>query len=357
MTEVATTTETEETVTKTAEVTAEATAQQGEENAEIVNDVNSEQENVEQQQEVEIDLYGDYKPAATSATVDTSDPEKAETAIQSLKDENKALLGKIESLTSELEYLVKVQDHPTIQAARKLIERDGDANVSAFMEVATTSNPRRMSAEKIYEQQMTDFLVKKGFKGEGLTEKLEDALERFSDKDELEKEMTIQSYREKLVNDFDAKTQEFLGISDQSKQQQASVAQANENNFLLLKSEIARLSEQGKFGVFSTDSAWKENALQKLQSVFRFDERLNVDVAHAIKVINYAVNPDAVERELIKIGRSKATPERLVNHAAKAEKDIIADEKKNMSAAKGVFDAMDEVIRKRREPQTKQMSN
>jgi hypothetical protein len=342
MTEVATTTETEETVTTTAEVTADAPVQQGEENAEKVNDVNTETDIEE-----EIDLYGGYKPMATATATDTVEPEKAAEAIHALREENKALLGKIESLTSEIDRLSQMYDHPVVQAAKTLVEQDGDANISAFMDIAATSNPRKMSPERIYESQMSEFLIKKGFKGDELKHKLEDALDRFSDKDELEQEITIQAYREKLIHDFDSKTQEYLGVNDEKRQEQAHIAKAYQNNFLMLKSEIDRLAEQGKFGVFTADSAWKQSALQKIQSVFRFDKNLNVDVAHAIKVINYAINPEAVEKELIKVGKTRVTTEKIAHHATKPEKDLIADEKKNASALKGTFDAMDEIIRQR----------
>lgn len=342
-------TETVETVNKDEQAAAEASTQQGAEPTEKVNDVNTE----EVTEEGEIDLYGGYKPMATAAAAAT-DPEKVNEQLQSLKEENLALLGKIESLTSELERLSQMYDHPIIQSAKKLVENDADANIAAFMDIAATSNPRKMKPEQIYQMQMADFLVKKGFKGEELTQRIDDALERFSDKDDIEQEMTIQAFREKLIYDFDEKTKKYLGTNDEEKQRQANIQKANENNFLVLKSEIERLAKQGSLGVFKLDDNWQKMAVNKLQTVFRFDDKMNVDVAHAIKVINYAINPDAVEKELVRVGKTKVTTEKIVNHSAKPEKDIIADEKKMIASVKSVFDAQDEIIRKRREQNNKQ---
>lgn len=342
MTEQETTTVAEETTTTTTEVTAEATEQQGAENVEEVNAVNSATEEDEQL----IDPYAGYKPMATTAPEAGVDGEAAKQLITQLQDENRTLIEQVNALTTQLTTVNQILEHPTLLAAKALIEKGEDATTSKFIEVARMSNPHTMSVDDVYERQTRDFFTKKGFKGEELNEKVLDALDRFTYKDDIEKETIISTFREKLIADFDQKTQEYLGVTEtqrQANQQQQKVFIENAN---AIQAEIERIAKAGSFGIFQVNNDWVKQAQQV--NLLRHDKDGRIDVVHAMKVINYAINPDAVEKELIRLGKRKITPEVIQQHATKQEKDMIAEEKKVAATVKNVYDAMDEALAKRR---------
>lgn len=300
MTEEATVIESEETTTTATEVTAEAIAQQGDENVEKVNAVNTETENDDDDLAA---FYEGYKPMATTTPDVEVEGEAAKQLVTQLKEENMALIEQVNTLTTQLTTVNQIMEHPTFQTAKAMIEKGEDASTSKFIEVARMSNPHTMTVEMVYEKQMRDYLTKKGFASEDINEKVIDALDRFADKDDYEKEVMTNPFREKLIADFDHKTQEFLGVTEGQRKKYAIEEKQLIANANVIQAEISRIAKEGRFGVFTVDENWKKQAEQV--NVFRHDEKGRIDVAHAIKVINYALNPETVEKELIRYGKKK----------------------------------------------------
>jgi hypothetical protein len=189
--------------------------------------------------------FDDYLDTIIPNSAKVSGEDKAEVKSEEGKE------VKTDSVNTErYKALEEMLENPTAKWMLEQLSQGKDL-IEEVSRVATT-NPDTLSPVELYKAQIEELKSKRNL----TDEQVEDYIERFEDKDPIEQEQLVSSYRDKLVNDW-KKTRESLApsidpVAAQKQQEEywENVNKKANDEFVAFKSSA---KEKGFYGLEWTD--------------------------------------------------------------------------------------------------------
>lgn len=275
------------------------------------------QEVVEKVESVIEDDEDDFRSSlAKTLSESSAEPSVDVTKLQS---ENEALKSEVLRLQNELQGLKQSVEHPTIGAALSLITDNPEITTDLVLKNLVKSDPRNMSNIELYAEKTRAFYSKK-LSGEELNEKVLERVRGYEEKAEDEQEEEIQSYKKDRIDSYVKQSDDFIGKRKQAILDAQKQAEENQKMYISLQDSIVKVAKIGKIGNIELEPEWGEKTLNLLTNgIFRFDAKGNLDVPHAIDVLDYAAYGKERKKAYKAMGGKEKTIEVIEQNAAKLE--------------------------------------